>query len=152
MFIDNRQWIYCWTKNNVDIQCMSMDYEKKKLYLWLDELGIPSITAEQINTFVIEAVSGNDSAIYMYWEAYIRGHYLEWNMFAEQCTLHPVWYVLLVFRMGGTDAVAGKGKWYYSNIAAKYNELNWTEIYKKILYTIFYWPKIIHESWPDVYS
>jgi hypothetical protein len=44
-------------------------------YLRVDELALISLTAEEINTPIVQTVSGNDSAIHIDGEANIRSGY-----------------------------------------------------------------------------
>ena len=53
-------------------------------------MGVISIAAEEIHAFVVEAVSGNDSAIHIDWEADIGGDYLHREYICRVSWLEPL--------------------------------------------------------------
>ena len=51
------------------------EYVCSRTYWRVDELGMVSIPAEERDALEVDGVSGNDGAIHMDWEAYIRDGY-----------------------------------------------------------------------------
>ena len=52
-------------------------WEEKELYLRVNELGSVSGAAVEINTLLVNAVPGNDSAIHSDWVTDVRRGYLD---------------------------------------------------------------------------